>query len=60
MEQIFSIPGLGALIVQSVSLRDYTLVQGVALIIAMVFVVVLLAADIINALLDPRIRKGRA
>lgn len=60
VEQIFSIPGLGALIVQSVSLRDYTLVQGVALIIAMVFVVVLLAADIINALLDPRIRKGRA
>lgn len=60
VEQIFSIPGLGALIVQSVSLRDYTLVQGVALIIAMVFVVVLLAADIINALLDPRIRKARA
>lgn len=60
VEQIFSIPGLGALIVQSVGLRDYTLVQGVALIIAMIFVVVLLAADVINALLDPRIRKGRA
>ncbi|MCM3697166.1 ABC transporter permease [Microbacterium oleivorans] len=60
VEQIFSIPGLGALIVQSVSLRDYTLVQAVALLIAMVFVVVLLLADVVNALLDPRIRKGRA
>ncbi|GAB3596717.1 ABC transporter permease [Microbacterium tumbae] len=60
VEQIFSIPGLGALIVQSVSLRDYTLVQAVALIIAMIFVFVLLIADVVNALLDPRIRKGRA
>ncbi|MFT4214916.1 MAG: ABC transporter permease [Microbacterium sp.] len=60
VEQIFSIPGLGALIVQSVSLRDYTLVQAVALLIAIIFVVVLLVADVVNALLDPRIRKGRA
>lgn len=60
VEQIFSIPGLGALIVQSVSLRDYTLVQAAALVVALVFVVVLLAADLVNALLDPRIRKGRA
>lgn len=60
VEQIFSIPGLGALIVQSVSLRDYTLVQAVALLIALIFVVVLLVADVVNALLDPRIRKGRA
>jgi len=60
VEQIFSIPGLGALVVQSVSLRDYTLVQAVALLIALIFVVVLLLADVVNALLDPRIRKGRA
>ncbi|MFT4110751.1 ABC transporter permease [Propionicimonas sp.] len=60
VEQIFTIPGLGALIVQSVTLRDYTLVQAVALIIALIFVVVMLAADVVNALLDPRIRKGRA
>jgi peptide/nickel transport system permease protein len=59
VEQIFSIPGLGALVVQSVNLRDYTLVQGVSLVIAMIFVVVLLAADLVNALLDPRIRVGR-
>jgi len=60
VENIFSIPGLGALVVQSVTLRDYTLVQAVALLIALIFVVVLLAADVLNALLDPRIRVGRA
>ena len=60
VENIFSIPGLGALVVQSVTLRDYQLVQAVALVIAVIFVVVLLAADILNALLDPRIRVGRA
>lgn len=59
VEQIFSIPGLGALIVQSVNLRDYQLVQGVAFVIAIIFVLVLLAADVINALLDPRIRVGK-
>lgn len=60
VENIFSIPGLGALVVQSVALRDYTLVQAVALLIAVVFVLVLLVSDVINALLDPRIRVGRA
>lgn len=60
VENIFSIPGLGALVVQSVSLRDYQLVQAVSLVIAVIFIVVLLAADVLNALLDPRIRVGRA
>lgn len=60
VENIFSIPGLGALVVQSVTLRDYTLVQAVALLIAMIFILVLLASDVLNALLDPRIRVGRA
>jgi peptide/nickel transport system permease protein len=56
VETIFSIPGLGNLIVQSVSLRDYQLVQGATLIIATLFIVVLLISDLLNALLDPRIR----
>jgi peptide/nickel transport system permease protein len=59
VENIFSIPGLGALIVQSVGLRDFQLVQGVSLLIAVVFIVVLLVADVLNAVLDPRIRTGR-
>jgi len=60
VENIFSIPGLGALVVQSVGLRDYQLVQGVSLLVAVIFIIVLLAADVLNALLDPRIRVGRA
>lgn len=59
VEMIFSIPGLGALIVQAVSLRDYQLVQGISLIIAVMFIVVLFVADLVNALLDPRIRVGK-
>jgi len=41
VENIFSIQGLGALIVQSVALRDYTLIEAVALLIAVIFIVVL-------------------
>jgi peptide/nickel transport system permease protein len=59
VENIFSIPGLGALVVQSVALRDYTLIQAVSLLIAVIFIVVLLLADLLNALLDPRIRVGQ-
>jgi peptide/nickel transport system permease protein len=58
VENIFSIPGLGALVVQAVTLRDYALVQAVSLLIAVIFIVVLLLADLLNALLDPRIRVG--
>lgn len=59
VENIFSIPGLGALVVQAVSLRDYQLIEAVALVIAVIFVVVLFIADLLNALLDPRIRVGQ-
>ena len=60
VENIFSIQGLGALVVQSVGLRDYTLIQAIALLIAVIFILVLLLADVLNALLDPRIRVSRA
>lgn len=59
VENIFSIPGLGALVVQAVTLRDYALVQAVSLLIAVIFIGVLLLADLLNALLDPRIRVGQ-
>jgi peptide/nickel transport system permease protein len=60
VENIFSIPGLGVLVVQSVSLRDYTLIQSISLLVAIIFVLVLLVADVVNALIDPRIRVARA
>jgi peptide/nickel transport system permease protein len=55
-EQVFNIPGVGRLLVQAVSRRDYPLVQGIVLIIAAVYVIVNLVVDLIYAYLDPRIR----
>jgi peptide/nickel transport system permease protein len=60
VENVFAWPGLGTLIVQSVSNRDYAVVQAAVLLIAFIVLVLNLLADIANALLDPRIRRGRA
>ncbi len=57
-ETIFSLPGLGRLIVDSILSRDYPVVQAAALFIAVVFVLVNLAVDLSYTLLDPRIRRG--
>jgi ABC-type dipeptide/oligopeptide/nickel transport system permease component len=54
-ETIYSLPGLGRLMVDSILSRDYPVVQAGALFIALVFVVVNLAVDILYAALDPRI-----
>ncbi len=55
-ETIFSWPGLGRLLIQAIRLRDYPLVQGCVLLIAVTYVVVNLATDLLYAWLDPRIR----
>lgn len=54
-EQIFNIPGMGKLIVDAVFNRDYTVVQGVVLCSALLYFVINLAADILIALIDPRV-----
>lgn len=59
-ETVFSWPGLGRLLIQAIRLRDYPLVQGGVLTIAMTYVLVNLATDLVYAWLDPRIRIGRA
>jgi peptide/nickel transport system permease protein len=59
VETIFSIPGLGQALVAAVNARDYALVQSLALVVALVFISAVLVADIVNLLLDPRLRKGR-
>jgi ABC-type dipeptide/oligopeptide/nickel transport system permease component len=58
-ETIFAWPGLGRLIVQAIRLRDYPLVQGGVLVIALIYVGMNLATDVAYALLDPRIRYER-
>ena len=57
-EQIFNIPGVGRLLIQAVSRRDYPLVQGVLMIIAGIYMCVNLLVDLTYACLDPRIRHG--
>lgn len=56
VEQIFSWPGVGWLMVQSIIHRDYAVVQGAVLLIATGFVTVNLLVDVAYAALDPRIR----
>ena len=56
MEMVFGIPGLGTYIVEAVGQRNYPVVQGSVLFLALTFSVVMLLVDIIYALVDPRIR----
>jgi peptide/nickel transport system permease protein len=58
-ETIFSWPGVGRLLVESIRLRDYPLLQGAVLLIALTYLVVNLATDLVYAALDPRIRYAR-
>lgn len=55
-ETIFSWPGIGRLTVQAISSRDYPLLQGCILVIALSYVLVNLLTDVLYALIDPRVR----
>ncbi len=57
-EAVFSWPGVGSLIVDSLSRRDYPVIQGTVLFIAFVYMLMTLLSDITYAILDPRIRYG--
>lgn len=56
VEQVFSWPGLGTLVIQSISNRDYAMVQGSVLFLAGFYVMVSLIVDITYMFLDPRLR----
>ena len=53
-ETIFAWPGIGRLLVQAIAHRDYPVVQGCVLLIAVTYLAVNLAADLLHGLLDPR------
>jgi peptide/nickel transport system permease protein len=60
VETLFALPGVGRLLVDSILQRDLIMVQGVALVIAISFVVINFVVDMLYTALDPRIRHGRA
>ena len=55
-ETIFSWPGLGRLTIQAINARDYPLIQGCVLTIALSYIAINLLTDTLYALADPRIR----
>ena len=59
IEQVFSIPGYGRLLISSISNRDYPVVQAIIAIIAMIVIVINLIVDILYQVLDPRMRDAR-
>ncbi len=56
VEQVFSWPGIGWLVVQSIFARDYPVVQGVTLVVGVLFVVINTTVDVLYSVLDPRVR----
>jgi len=58
VETVFAWPGVGLLVVDSIFARDYPVVQGIVLVIAVLVVLINLLVDVIYTVLDPRIRLG--
>ncbi|PWB60745.1 MAG: ABC transporter permease [Bradyrhizobiaceae bacterium] len=59
IETIFALDGLGYLAYQSITHKDFPVTQAVLLLLSVVYVLLTLAADLFNALLDPRMRLAR-
>lgn len=57
-ETVFTIPGMGRLVVQSIARRDYPVIQGAIITIAMAYVLVNLIVDLLYVYTDPRVRLG--
>jgi len=60
VESIFALPGIGRLLVGAIYARDFIILQGAVLFVAVGFVAVNFVVDMLYAVLDPRIRHGRA
>jgi peptide/nickel transport system permease protein len=60
IESLFALPGVGRLIVTSIQARNYVVVQGAVLVVAILFILVTLVTDLIVGWLDPRTQEGSA
>ena len=56
IEQVFALPGIGQLMLNSIFQRDFPVVQGVTLVFGIMVVLVYLTTDVVHSLLDPRVR----
>ena len=59
VEYVFNWPGLSGYLVRSVEARDYPEVVGIVLVISTLFVLINLVVDLVQALVDPRVRTSR-
>ncbi|MFS8532638.1 ABC transporter permease [Sphaerobacter thermophilus] len=58
VETVFNLPGMGRLVVESVARRDFPVIQGTVMVIAMIQVLVMLLVDVLYVYVDPRVRYG--
>ncbi|MDP9097031.1 MAG: ABC transporter permease [Pseudomonadota bacterium] len=58
IESVFNLPGIGYLAWESISKNDFPVVQAVVLLLAMIYIGLTLGADLLNAALDPRLRRA--
>jgi peptide/nickel transport system permease protein len=56
VEQVFAVPGIGQLMINSINDRDFPVVQAVTFVFAVMVVLVYLLSDLVHASLDPRVR----
>ena len=56
IEQMFSIPGIGSLLTNAINSNDYNVVIGLSFIYSAMYIITMLALDIIYCLIDPRVR----
>ncbi len=59
IEQLFAIPGLGRTLFEAVTQRDYLVVQGIAVLLSAIYVMINFVVDLIYMVVDPRIRQAR-
>jgi peptide/nickel transport system permease protein len=55
-ETVFGLPGVGNLVVSAVLRRDYPVIQGALLVIAVIYVIINFAVDLLYTLVDPRVK----
>jgi peptide/nickel transport system permease protein len=56
IEQVFSLPGVGRLVIGAVLSRDFPVIQGTLLFVAVIYLLINLVVDVLYAVVDPRVR----